>query len=315
MSSQVNLCDEEAPTEALIQALLGAATDVIALLDGNRIPNLPELLSTEKLDHVCLFQGHLEEDAGDASPWLVRLPMESRLLKQVLTPQTPDRPNSFAYWDAEPGIFFHTVMTLPDLRQHLRRFLRVTTQNDQMFMFRFWEPSTASLYFTGLNDRPELVQRWLQAREGGQITQIVVPKPTAEGPVLDVMSPTDLPAQSPAPVGAFTLSAQDIARFQQVSMERDIDALAKRLMETFPDAAASVEGGSILKFTARTMARMMEFGFAQKTSLFTLLAWELHYGPGFERRDRAGTLNTILTSSESEQDRFRLLKARMESFG
>jgi hypothetical protein len=298
-----------------IGAILQGSDDVVACLDANRIPSLPLLLETSGLPHLCLFQGQLAEDAGEVAPWLVRLTRDDKLLRQLVSSAGPSGKNRFGFREAEPGIFLHSDMSLNDLRQHLRRFLRVATSDGRTFLFRFWEPGIAAVYFQGLNDRPEMIQRWFKRREGGTITDIIVPLARAEPPELLVVRAQALPAEPPVPVGQFKLTRGDVARFQQVRIAHDLERLAARLAETFPDAVAALEGETIRDFTRKGAERLMALGFLKQSFLFTLLAWELHYGPRFEARDPVGSLAEILQGDAPEAERFAQLKARMVQIG
>lgn len=301
--------------QAAEMAILQDAGHVIACLDANRIGNLPELLETTGTPHLCLFKGELAEAAGEAAPWLAELRRGDKLLRMLQATSAPDRSNPFALRDAEAGIFIHTDMSLAALRQHLRRFLRVAGADDRNYLFRFWEPSIAAVYFAGLNDRPDMVLRWFMSREGGVISRIVAPLVGSDGEMIVNIVPNDLPDGPSPPVGAFKLSQGDIWRFQQVRLNRDIARLAARLTETFPDAVQKIDGISISDFARKGVSRMMQFGFTKQSYLFTLLAWDLHYGPRFEHRDPDKTLTRILTGADPQAQRFQQLKARMAQIG
>ena len=58
---------------------------IFAVLDASCLESLPVLLDAEGLEHVSLFSGELANVAGDAAPYLVRLPKESDLLRALLT--------------------------------------------------------------------------------------------------------------------------------------------------------------------------------------------------------------------------------------
>ncbi len=301
--------------QAAEAAILQGADHVIACLDANRIGNLRELLETTGAPHLCLFKGELAEEAGDAAPWLVKLRPGDKLLRMLQATSLPARMNPFALREAEAGIFIHTDMSLADLRQHLRRFLRVATADGRNFLFRFWEPSIAAVYFAGLNDRPDMITRWFTSREGGAISRIVAPLVGTDAERIVNIVPHDMPAGAPPPSGAFKLSQGDVWQFQQVRLNRDIERLAGRLIETFPEAVQKIEGISIGDFTRKGVSRMMQFGFSKQSYLFTLLAWDLHYGPRFEHRDPDRILTQILTGQEPQAQRFEQLKARMAQIG
>lgn len=311
----------DAGPEALVPPLLAGAERVYVLLDANRIANLPTLLEASGLEHGCLFQGELVEEAGRAAPWLVALHPGDRLLTQLLDRASKPGagkpgPHPYAHLTAEPGIYFHSAMPLAALRQHLRRFLRVQAQDGRAFFFRFWEPKVAEVYFPGLADRPALLHRWFYSREGHAIEAISVARLGEDGaPQLLRLTPEGLaPDLAPQP-GAFTLSEGDVARLQALRLREDAAELARLLAETFPETATPLGAAGLAQFSETTMARMMQAGFRKKAHLMTLLSWELHFGPGFETRDPEGKLAALMAAPGPENERFAHLTARMEAFG
>lgn len=307
---------EGQPAEETAASILQGAGQIIACLDANRIGNLRELLETTGVPHLCMFKGNLAEEAAEAAPWLVKLRPGDKLLRMLLSGSAPGRENPFAFRSSEAGIFIETDMTMPDLQRHLRRFLRVATPDGRNFLFRYWEPSVAATYFEGLNDRPDLILRWFLSREGGKIMRILAPLGKADAPLIKMIQPMDLPQTAqPAITGTFKLSEGDVWRFQQVRLNRDIARIAERLAKTFPDAVRKLDGITIGDFARHDVSRMMQFGFSRQSYLFTLLAWDLHYGPRFEHRDPQGMLTQILTASDPQSERFEKLKTRMAQIG
>ena len=307
--------DTTAKATDLIDAVMGDAPTVFACLDANRIVNLCELLEVAGVEHRCLFQGALEREAASAAPWIVRFNRDDKLLQQVLTSAGPKREDPFAFLEAEAGIFFHSDLSLADLRQHLRRFLRVQAGPEKFFLFRFWEPLIAQVYFSGLDDRPDVIARWFVGRSMAQISSIAVPLCSPAQTAIIRLTPADLPQQSTPPTGQFKLTNGDVARFRDARLTRDCATLAIRLRETFPKAENMHSATSLDDFVSASVARMMQFGFAKKAHLFTLLAWDLHYGPQFELRDPQGYLAQILATAGPEKERLAQLKARMSQIG
>ena len=303
------------PVQGWIGEVLGNKPHVFACLDANRIPNLPELLDSGGVPHQCLFQGALAESAGDLAPWLVQLGPNDRLLAQLMTSHGADASNPFGFLEAEAGIFIHSDMSIGHLHRHLRRFLRVRSPDDRTFLFRFWEPAIAVAYFGGLDQRPALIDRWFRSREGGTISQIAITDPVPGAPGLRVFAPHGIDPAAPPPSGAFMLNDEDLLRFRVVQMDKDAAQIAVRLTQTFPEAAAAVPGGSMDAFTRRSMSRMLQYGFQKKSALFTMLAWELHYGPFFEKSDSDGTLYALISGAAPQNEKFENLKQRMVALG
>lgn len=98
-------------------------------------------------------------------------------------------------------------------------------------------------------------------------------------------------------------------------MARDVSRIARRLGETFPDAAGHLDAAGLADIAREGAARMAGFGFARQASVFTLLAWALHFGPRFEARDPEGELGRRLVADGPEPERMEALAARMARIG
>ena len=315
---QTDLPPDSGP-DGIAAAVFGGETRVFACLDANRIRNLPAMLEASELPHCCLFLGTLARDAGDAAPWLVELTPDHGLVRNLFTSAGPDavrgESHAFAFWEAEPGIFLKTSMTLDQLRQHLRRFLRVRSLDERLFFFRFWEPAAAGVYFTGLDDRPDLIRRWFVTREGHWLDEIITARQGEDGPRLTRLRPVAMAEEGETQPGVFSLSEGDVHRLHNLRLTEDAGNLARLLRETFPDRLEDLDAAGLNAFTTREMGRMMSLGFRRKASLFMLLAWELHFGPGFERLDRSGTVAGLMSEQAARQtpeaERISALEIRM----
>nr|WP_255682074.1 DUF4123 domain-containing protein [Luteimonas sp. BDR2-5] len=113
-------------------ARAGAAGNVFAVLDGAMVEALPERLAASDCEYACLFSGALDPVLESAAPHLVRLEPGHPFAEQVLRQGWND------HWGivlrAAPGV------DLYDLRQHLRRHLRVLDPDGQAMFFRFYDP-------------------------------------------------------------------------------------------------------------------------------------------------------------------------------
>lgn len=114
------------------------------LLDGARDPEISRLVRTGGLEHTCLFAGQLHPRLQAAAPWLVHLspgsPTTNRLLRQgwgkawgILTVARPD-------------------VTLVQQRLHLKKLLRVQTEDGAVLAFRFYDPRVLKVYMGTCNE-------------------------------------------------------------------------------------------------------------------------------------------------------------------
>lgn len=105
---------------------------VYAVLDGAMINQLPERLRAAGCDYACLFSGALDPLLEASAPHLVRLRAGDRFTDSVLHDG----------WNDHWGIVVRTAAgtDLYALRQHLRRYLRVSGPGGHAMFFRFYDP-------------------------------------------------------------------------------------------------------------------------------------------------------------------------------
>jgi hypothetical protein len=108
------------------------------LLDGARDPRIARLLRSGGLEYTCLFSEPLHPRLASAAPYLVHLaagsPTTNRLLQQgwgkawgILTVAPPD-------------------ITLVQQRLHLKKLLRVRTEDGAVLAFRYYDPRVLNVY-------------------------------------------------------------------------------------------------------------------------------------------------------------------------
>ncbi|MYN18076.1 DUF4123 domain-containing protein [Rugamonas sp. FT107W] len=108
------------------------------LLDGARDPNIENLVRSSGLEHACLFSGQMHPRLQAAAPYLIHLPFgsaaASRLLKRG--------------WGNAWGIFTiaRAEVTLAQQRLHLKKFLRVQTEDGKLLAFRYYDPRVLNTY-------------------------------------------------------------------------------------------------------------------------------------------------------------------------
>ncbi|MBM2578104.1 DUF4123 domain-containing protein [Jannaschia sp. Os4] len=269
-----------------------------ALLDAGRVPGLVETLEGAGLPHRCLYRGDARRDLGEAAPWLVALAPGADLARRLLT----GGPAPFHLWDRAPGILLRAEGGLDAVVAHLRRLTKLRDGEAWTF-FRFWEPAVLEAYLAGLDDRPEAGWRWFGGREGARIAELLLPRP--ERDALTRVTAAACPAR---PVGPLVLEERDRARIAAARTELRLDRMERLLRDTFPDLPPPEP---LPRLVRRTVSRGQQFGLLQIDALFTLCAWELAYGPGFEGRDPEGRIAAILRRDVDETHKIALLRARM----
>jgi hypothetical protein len=128
---------------ALAHLLWPAAADPAAmqvhwLLDGARDPGIEALVRASGLEFACLFAGELHPRLRAAAPYLVRLPHGDPAGAQLLA----------RGWGRAWGIFLHAApaTTFDALRLHLKKFLRVKTEDGKMLAFRYYDPRVLNVF-------------------------------------------------------------------------------------------------------------------------------------------------------------------------
>lgn len=114
------------------------------LLDGARSPDIAGLVGASGLAHTCLFGGELHPRLAAAAPYLVQLPAGSpaaiKLLRQG--------------WGQAWGIFTFAGADLTQARQrlHLKKFLRVQTEQGRKLAFRYYDPRVLNIFLPTCTD-------------------------------------------------------------------------------------------------------------------------------------------------------------------
>ena len=287
---------------------LSAYRTVVALLDAACLPGLPERLESREIPALSLFQGDLATQLRDVAPYLVRMDVAGSLMRDFLN--EADLP--WAMWKKRPGILILSDLDLAALQKHFRRLLRVRAE-DSTFFFRFWEQASALAYFDALATSEDR-GRWFYPREGGQIEALLVPDAKADA--LRVF-----PAAGPRPdirpweSRPFTLQPAELAALRDTRIHENIQQMVALMISTFPDRATSLAPGQLEKRLRRSVSRAADFGILQRGNAFRIAAWDLHSDDVFEAIDPTGELRRILHAEILEEDKMRLLVARLAQLG
>lgn len=108
------------------------------LLDGARDPDIAGLVGASGLPYSCLFTGPLHPRLEAAAPYLVQLPASAPAARLLLR----------RGWGQAWGILIvaGADVTLAQLRLHLKKFLRVKTEDGKTLAFRYYDPRVLKLF-------------------------------------------------------------------------------------------------------------------------------------------------------------------------
>jgi len=119
-----------------VLAELGLRQPLYAVLDGARDPRIRGWVLDTRAPSWCLYRGRLPAAVEDAAPWLLRL-----------VPGHPYVEQFFARgWHQSWGILLACAAPSRELRRHLRRFLRVRTEDGRILVFRYYDPRVLRAY-------------------------------------------------------------------------------------------------------------------------------------------------------------------------
>jgi hypothetical protein len=121
--------------EELFPANVATNTSVWAILDGARDQRIFYKLRDSGLDYLCLYSGHLQRELQLAAPYIIELSQDGAFTRRLLEHA----------WGNNWGIFVSTKDG-PNLRPHLRKFLRVRNEAGQMMLFRYYDPRVMREY-------------------------------------------------------------------------------------------------------------------------------------------------------------------------
>lgn len=141
-----------------------------AILDSAKMPYLlTAQLSGSGLEYQSLFQGITQEELKERAPYLVKLEESHPFIRKLFTDLDPP----FGLWRKELGIFIRSRADLKTLRNHFRKFVRISDKQGKWYYFRFWEKNIMRTYGECIYDKPERIGRWFITQEGCHIGFVV----------------------------------------------------------------------------------------------------------------------------------------------
>lgn len=136
------------PTSTADAGMREISTFVV--VDGARVPNIPELIEASGLEGRSLFGEGADERLIESGPWLVRLEQDSRFTRRFFLESNEQRADQ-ALWMANCGIFIRSRSELEGLSGHLRKFTKIKDEDERWFFFRFWDSDFMGLYLRQKN--------------------------------------------------------------------------------------------------------------------------------------------------------------------
>jgi hypothetical protein len=122
--------------KTILSALYGDGQPVFAVLDAAREDRLPAFLQAYGVEHVSLYEGESGDELKDVAPYVALLPKGSQLWQSLMNEG----------WGKSWGIYFNSDAELSEVRDHLRRLLKVKDEDGRLFYFRFYDPRVLRVF-------------------------------------------------------------------------------------------------------------------------------------------------------------------------
>jgi hypothetical protein len=127
---------DQAAAARFVDDVFRAEEQVYALLDAARGAEVYQAILSCGMRYECLYDGKLPEALAEVAPYLIRLRGDHPFTEELLRDG----------WGESWGCYVATPLSLRELRSHLRRFLRVQTEEGKRLVFRFYDPRVLRAY-------------------------------------------------------------------------------------------------------------------------------------------------------------------------
>jgi hypothetical protein len=110
--------------------------NVYVVLDGARDDRIGSMVRDSGDSYRCLYEGNIPRELEEVAPWLVRLDPEYPFARELIREG----------WGKSWGVFLRSPADIEEMRRHLRRFLRVKTEQGKTLVFRYYDPRVLRVY-------------------------------------------------------------------------------------------------------------------------------------------------------------------------
>ena len=136
---------DESPSVSVSEFLLERAEkeecNLYGIIDSARNEDVFRHLITGNVQYRSLFQGTMDEQSYGVSGFLVECQKES-LLFQWMTKEA---------WGDSCCIFFTSKLSFDELFSHFQKFNRVYLEDDEVVLFRYYDPRVLRVYLPTCN--------------------------------------------------------------------------------------------------------------------------------------------------------------------
>ncbi len=286
-----------------------AESRLSAVLDGTKIPQLPEILATSGLPHTALLSGMQDDELAEIGPWLVELTEDAALLRAFFT-KIGDEPTPWALWDADAGILLRSSADHPTLAGHLASLVMQKDRTGKTWFLRYWESGIAADYFTALSNASDRCRLFFSVTDTDWIEAIL-----ARDSVGDlwtrVVPDKALLADVLADPATSHLSQAEYQALRRAVLRPFARQLREEIAETHPDLIDDSAEEQSLTAILDSLLRLQGYGLLALPILRELTIQDLFLGFPFEDEDETGRLRDICHAKVDEDQKYDLICARI----
>ena len=286
----------------------GAPIGVYMLVDGSLWRDVAGIFDLDVIDLParCLFEGKAAEDAAATAPWLV----DMSIPEPEKNSGSPFHRKFFAkHWPLGTSLLIQTSASFAEVRQHLRRFIQLPVQDDgRVRFFRFWDPRVLHPFLTGIADDAPRLRRMMMTDAGRPLNYVI-----RDGEADLCLSP-DARRLSDVPITPMRLSFADFEPMARARAAERRKRMVDRICTSFAKELEYQPREAVEAAADHALRLFGGYGFRTHAHLHFFAVWTVFYGPGFETRDPAGTLQAICRSPAPEAERFKAFRDRFDSF-
>ena len=238
-----------------------------ALVDAAKLDGLCEQIEASGLESRCLFKGAAEAELCTAAPWLIELDSKNSFARSLFDVGE----ERWQMWHDEVAVFIRSHLSVDDLRNHLRRFLRLRDRSGRWYFFRFYSPETLrTIVRSSSRIRKALLGDRIQSIScrglDGEVVTLVGDAPGADISKREA-APMVEDIRETAPQTAFRAERETI----------EVRRVAAFLRREYGPGVACLDVENLVMLAGRIRSNAAKFGFASREAVLryamVVMAW------------------------------------------
>lgn len=305
-----------------------------AILDGASIKDIETILPSRTENYRSLFYRIQADEyfSEESAPYLIQL--DNTLLAWLLED----------FYGKAKVSFYQSSKSLDELALHFSQYIVIHSEETEEHeagetYLAFYDPRVIAGFIRGLGvnrtdffkplhsiyaekeHEPDTQLSWLldskgichEASYSLNAKKVLSTKPLEVGEPKEEQKGILYPNTQENSYVSILITPYMQNALNQHELHRNIEQMTQDLKKQFPDLFKDKDYQEMVSKVSNSVKRMQQAGFASYDKLFTLSAWELHYGADYEQRDPKGLLASICASPiVDEEKKFTQFKNRVE---